>query len=347
MKTLVIGGSGFIGSKLIEQLLPENDIINIDKNPSKLYPYLTRVADIRDIQALERNISSDVSSVILLAAEHRDDVSPVSLYYDVNVSGTKNVLEVLSKKNINKVVFTSTVAVYGLNKVNPSEDTKVDPFNDYGRSKWQAEQLLLEWQNEKPGERTAVILRPTVVFGPDNRGNVYNLLNQMIAGKFMMIGTGNNKKSMSYVDNICGFINYCLTNNFTGYHLYNYVDKADLTMNELISLAEMSLSRNLIPLRIPYAFGYAAGACFDLCSRITGKKFSISSIRVKKFCATTQFSSDKMLATGYVPETTLQQGLLTTMEAIKMNNKAVAKMTKRVARVKTSPAPFIKMKEAV
>jgi hypothetical protein len=118
-------------------------------------------------------------------------------------------------------------------------------------------------------------------------------------------------------------------------------------MNELISLAEMSLSRNLIPLRIPYAVGYAAGACFDLCSKITGKKFSISSIRVKKFCATTQFSSDKMLATGYVPDTTLQQGLLTTMEAIKMNNKAVAKMTKRVARVKTSPAPFIKMKEAV
>jgi GlcNAc-P-P-Und epimerase len=335
MKTLIIGGSGFIGTKLIEQLESKADVTNLDKNNSKRFPFLTTIADVRDREALEESISDDTSSVVLLAAEHRDDVSPVSLYYDVNVKGTKNVLDVLSKKNINKIIFTSSVAVYGLNKVNPNENTKVDPFNHYGKSKWQAEQLLVKWQNEKPNTRTVVIIRPTVVFGPGNTGNVYNLLSQIISGRFVMIGRGNNKKSMSYIDNICGFIEYCLNDKFAGNHVYNYVDKPDLSMNQLVSLAEQFLSKKLLPVRIPYYVGYSAGKCLDAFSKVTRKKLPISSIRVKKFCATTQFSSEKMLATGYVPPVTLEEGLFETMAAIKNSHKQIPQIIKSAPQVLT------------
>lgn len=309
----IIGGSGFIGSNLIKQLDGEYKVYNLDKENSIFF--ITSLADIRDKEKLATELK-DAEWVVLLAAEHRDDVSPTSLYYDVNVQGTKNVLDVMRNKNINKIIFTSTVAVYGLNKKNPDEKFKPDPFNDYGKSKWQAEEVFRNWYNEDLKNRTLIILRPTVVFGPENKGNVYNLLKQISSGKFFMIGKGNNKKSMAYVENFAGFIKFCIDKNFKGYHLYNYVDKPDLSMTELLELTERSLGKKLPTIKIPYVLGYAGGLCFDALSFITKKSFAISSVRIKKFCATTQFSSNKMLATGYKPFFSLEEGLNNTIKSI-------------------------------
>jgi nucleoside-diphosphate-sugar epimerase len=314
-KIQVIGGSGFIGTNLIKKLFASYAVNNIDKAQSKNFSSITNIADVRDKEALY-NILQISEWLVLLAAEHRDDVSPASLYYDVNVEGTKNVLAAMNKKNISKIIFTSTVAVYGLNKENPDENFKEDPFNDYGKSKWQAEEVLRNWFNEDPANRTLIIIRPTVVFGPENRGNVFNLLQQISSGKFIMIGKGDNKKSMAYVENIVVFIKYCIDNNFTGYHLYNYADKPDYSMNELIEVSERSLNKKLPSVRIPYAVGYLGGLCFDVLSFITRKNFPVSSVRIKKFCATTQFSSQKMLSTGYTPEYTLEEGLKETLQSL-------------------------------
>ena len=122
--------------------------------------------------------------MVLLAAEHRDDVSPTSLYYDVNVTGTKNVLDKMDEAGIKHLVFTSSVAIYGLNKQNPREDHLEDPFNHYGKSKWQAEQVIKEWFEKDPIGKSVTIIRPTVIFGERNRGNVYNLLKQISSGSF-------------------------------------------------------------------------------------------------------------------------------------------------------------------
>jgi len=285
---------------------------------SEKFSSITNIIDIRDKKKLVSNLPA-TEWLVLLAAEHRDDVSPASLYHDVNVDGTKNVLAAMDNKNIRKIIFTSTVAVYGLNKKNPDENFKEDPFNDYGKSKWQAEEVLRNWYNEDPGNRTLIIVRPTVVFGPDNRGNVYNLLKQISSGKFLMIGKGNNKKSMAYVENLVSFIKYCIDENFEGYHLYNYVDKPDYSMNELIEVSERSLNKKLPPVRIPYAIGYMGGLCFDALAFITRKSFSISSVRIKKFCAVTQFSSDKLSGTGYRPVYTLEEGLDKTLKSFNNN----------------------------
>lgn len=311
----VIGGSGFIGTNLIDELKKNYAIKNIDKAASEEFPDNTTIADIRDKEKLDASMQYS-EWVVLLAAEHRDDISPASLYYDVNVQGTKNVLAAMHKKNISKIIFTSSVAVYGLNKENPDEQFEAGPFNDYGKSKWQAEKVLKSWYNEDAANRTLIIIRPTVVFGPGNKGNVYTLLKQISSGKFFMIGKGDNKKSMAYVENVVGFIKYCIDENFSGYHLYNYVDKPDYSMNELIEVSERALNKKLPSVRIPYLLGYLGGLCFDVLSFITRKKFSINSVRIKKFCATTQFSSEKMLSTGFKPIYTLEKGLAKTLNSI-------------------------------
>ena len=136
--------------------------------------------------------------IILLAAQHRDDVTPISLYYDTNVGGMEVTLRAMEKNGCRRIIFFSSVAVYGLNKKNPDENHPKDPFNHYGKSKWQAEQVLEKWYASHP-DWNIDIIRPTVIFGERNRGNVYNLLKQISSGKFLMVGKGENKKSMAYV----------------------------------------------------------------------------------------------------------------------------------------------------
>ncbi len=314
MNITLIGGSGFVGTRLLGLLgeQPEKYTLrNIDKRQSHFFPHVTQLADVRDAKALREKIAgSDV--VVLLAAEHRDDVSPVSLYYDVNVGGMKNVLEAMLATGVRRLVFTSSVAVYGLNKENPDETHPADPFNHYGKSKWQAEEVLQQWHAEHPDFNIG-ILRPTVIFGERNRGNVFNLLRQISSGRFLMIGGGRNRKSMAYVGNIVSFIRFLIDEKTEGYNVYNYVDKPDFTMNELVFHVSEVLGKHIPTTHVPYWLGMLGGKCFDLLAAITRKKLTISSVRVKKFCATTQFDARKAHASGFSAPYTLGQGLERTL----------------------------------
>ena len=85
-----------------------------------------------------------------------------------------------------------------------------------------------------------------------------------------MVGAGTNYKSMAYVGNIVEFIKFKLTNVKPGYDVYNYVDKPDLNMNQLVSEVEKSLNKNPFS-SSPYPLGMLGGYCFDILSKVTGK----------------------------------------------------------------------------
>lgn len=309
MNITIIGGSGFVGTKLINLLSqsPNFSIKNIDKQRSIAHPQITNIANVLDSEALKRELA-DADVVILLAAEHRDDVTPTSLYYDVNVQGMKNTLEAMEYNGVKRLIFTSSVAVYGLDKDNPDEQAEKDPFNHYGISKWKAEQVLDNWRNSH-ADWNINIVRPTVIFGEGNRGNVFNLLNQIATGKFMMIGAGNNQKSMSYIGNIIAFIEFLLVEKTAGYHIYNYVDKPDFTTNDLVFHTGEILSKKIPTTKIPYWLGLLGGYGFDVLAFLTRKKLNISSVRVKKFCAVTKYDSTKAMSSGFVPPYSMEEGL--------------------------------------
>ncbi len=195
----IIGGSGFVGTRLVELLTRDGKhrLRNIDKQPSSFHPEITEIANVLDKDALVPLLKG-ADAVVLLAAEHRDDVSPVSLYYDVNVQGMKNVLSAMEESGVRQLVFTSSVAVYGLDKPLPDENYPPDPFNHYGKSKWQAEQVLQEWYAAHP-DWNIHILRPTVIFGERNRGNVYNLLKQIKDCLTDMRFWGDDKQVVGYL----------------------------------------------------------------------------------------------------------------------------------------------------
>lgn len=315
MNVTMIGASGFVGTRLINLLDKENQqykIRNIDLVQSHFYSNYTEIGDVRVQEQMDEQLK-DSDIVILLAAQHRDDVTPISLYYDTNVDGMKVTLNAMEKNGIKRLIFFSSVAVYGLNKDNPDESFPADPFNHYGKSKWQAEQVLQEWQKTHQ-DWNINIIRPTVIFGERNRGNVYNLLNQISSGMFLMVGKGDNVKSMAYVGNVVAFVKYMIDNVIEGYNVFNYIDKPDCNMNDLVAHVSHVLKKHIPTTHFPYWLGMLGGTSFDVLSKITGKKFSISSVRVKKFCSTTQYDSSKMLATGFKAPYTLKEGLARTLE---------------------------------
>ena len=309
----VIGGSGFIGTEFVKQLVAAGRKVRIaDKRRSSTYPDLWTFADVCDKSSLKSALEGS-EVVYNLAAEHNDNVRPRSLYDEVNVVGAQNVCRAAEKASISRIVFTSSVAVYGFARPNVDETAALNPSNDYGRTKMQAEDVYREWLASDI-RRSLTIVRPTVVFGPRNRGNVYNLLHQMASGRFVMVGSGGNVKSMAFVENVAGFL-AATASLGSGEHLFNYVDKPDLSMRELVTLVRRCLGKPArIGLCIPYGIGYAGGLAADVASAFLKREFPISAVRVKKFCATTQFSAPRIGSTGFRPSVTLREGLERTID---------------------------------
>ena len=310
----ITGGSGFIGSNLGTRLADRQVGFRIlDQRESPVLPERRIACDICDIDQLRATLTGD--RIIHLAAEHRDDVRPVSRYHDVNVTGTDNVARVAREKGINTIVFTSTVAVYGFAPPDTGEDGAINPFNEYGRTKYAAEDILRAWQQEDPEVRSLTIVRPTVVFGPGNRGNVYNLLSFISSGKFVMIGDGENRKSMAFVHNIAAFLHRAADFG-PGVRVFNYVDKPDLTMNALIDqVRSRLLGRSGVGFRLPYSAGIVAGYLADGVARVTGKTLPLSAIRVRKFCANTAFSSAAHAVPDFEAEVPLSEAIEITLQS--------------------------------
>jgi len=314
-KITVLGGSGFIGTCLC-QLLANRQIPFeiIDLVNSEQFPDKTKIADIRDKHSLQNTIEGQI--VVNLAAVHTDDCDPRE-YFETNVFGAKNLAQVCADKCISKIIFTSSVAVYGFAELGTDETGAINPFNAYGKSKYQAEEAFEEWHAKSPDERSLLVIRPTVVFGEGNRGNVYNLVKQISSGRFVMVGDGTNQKSMAYVQNIAAFLLTCI-NTKTSHGIYNYVDTPDYDMNSLVAdVRKTMLGKDNIGPRLPKWAGLVLGWVADVVAKITGRKLPISQIRVKKFTSSTSFATSKGDLDDFKAPYSLQEGLTRTLLSLK------------------------------
>lgn len=308
----VIGGSGFVGSRLCELLHDEGvSFMIVDKRISDSFPEHCVIADVRNLDALEQALPAN-AVWINLAAEHRDDVSPKTLYEDVNVEGARNICRVAAGKRIHRIVFTSSVACYGNAPPGTGEDGDIAPFNDYGRTKFLAEEVFREWQRDDPNNRTLAIVRPTVIFGERNRGNVYNLLRQVALGHFLMVGHGRNVKSMAYVGNVAAFLRQLILED-RGNLLVNYVDGPPMDMNTLIGVVRQELGRPPeVGLRLPVWIGLAIGTMADFAAGVMSRKFPVSAVRVRKFVSDSHFTAN-LDVVGFVPPYSMKEALRRTI----------------------------------
>ena len=203
IKAYVSGGSGFIGTHLIKELLTHNhELVNLDINEpidqdQKSFHFN---CDVR--QPIPEKFGKDGQVIFNLAAVHRTPGHPSNEYFETNILGAKNVCDFARRNNINTIVFTSSIAVYGTYEAQKSEATLTMPDIPYGISKLNAEYIHKLWQKEDPTNRRLIIIRPGVVFGKHENGNFTRLINSLSKGYFFYPGRKDTLKGCIYVKDL-------------------------------------------------------------------------------------------------------------------------------------------------
>ena len=210
-KHILIGGSGFIAYHLRVFLRKKNCLVLIlDKKPplDLCENEIFFKWDIRKPLLEWPNDFEVASNVIVhhLAAVHFDFQKD---FYETNVNGTKNVIEAF--RLCRKWIFYSSVATYGDSIESRDECSEQAPTNDYGKSKLIMEKLILEKCKNQELKGKIIIVRPGVVYGEWNFGNVFNLM--WLSSRFTPVGLNTNPiKSMAYVKNLVNSTFFALNN---------------------------------------------------------------------------------------------------------------------------------------
>lgn len=218
MKSIVIfGGTGFIGSHLTQTLLNFNaaeKIYLVDLKEPINQPYAEqlqmglRTGRVEYVRHDVRKpipaylLPSDVSVIFNLAAVHREPGHRPHEYFETNLLGAENVCEWASEISCKTVVFTSSISPYGPCEEKKTEASLPVPETPYGSSKLAAEKIHMMWQSGGEG-RQLLVLRPGVVFGPGEGGNVTRLIRSLMKGYFVYMGNRLTVKAAGYVKELC------------------------------------------------------------------------------------------------------------------------------------------------
>ena len=316
-KIVVTGGSGFIGAYVCRALMERGDEVVIldlvDPGSESLHDRFVK-GDIRDVEAV-RDAFAGCDEVTHLAAAHHDFGIEESTFYDVNETGLRVITDVMDELDMKRLIFYSTVAVYGTAPPPLSEETNPEPESYYGKSKLAGEVVLKDW-TAKGGGRKSLVIRPTVTFGPNNFANMYSLIRQVDNGRFFLAKGSANIKSLSYIENIVAATMFLMEKKgLQDFEVFNYIDKPDLTSVEIAETCYKSLRKKLPSMRIPIWLLLLASKPFDLVIAITGKNLPVSSVRVRKlFVDQTKFESQKIIDAGYVAELSLEDAIQKTVD---------------------------------
>jgi len=205
MKVLVTGGTGFAGSHLVNRLISDGFEVRVIARNSKKAEKLKEkgvgiiLGDITDKDVVKGAVNG-VKKVYHLAANWRTAGVPDKVYWDVNVGGTKNLLEASLKENIERFVHCSTMGVHGhVDEIPSNENTRYNPGDIYQVTKLEAEKLALNFYKEK-GLPVSVI-RPCAIYGPGDM-RLLKMFRAIAKKRFIMLGSGETLYHMIYVTDL-------------------------------------------------------------------------------------------------------------------------------------------------
>jgi nucleoside-diphosphate-sugar epimerase len=321
LRTLVIGSSGFIGAQLVDALIQGGlEVLGMDlRRPDEDGPFAFCYGDVRSRSDLRR-AAAGADLIINLAAQHRDFGVSREAYFAVNDAGTRNVVETATELGITRHVYFSSVAVYRPDGT-ATEETPFGSGVPYGESKVAGERHVMQWAAASPHHQ-AIIIRPCVVFGPRNYGNMYNLIRTIAARRFVMVGDGGNVKSVAYVENLADATLFVLKRIRPGLDIYNYSDYPHMTASELVSMVSRSLGISPPALRLPLGPTLAAARIMDVVAQCTGYDLPITANRIRKLNTSTVISSDKIRALGFSQRVPIDQAIALTTAWYKQQRKA-------------------------
>lgn len=261
MNILITGIHGFVGNNLTEYLKNKYSIFGLDiispERNGVIKTYLWS-----EFNTIPFN---EMDCIIHLAGKAHDTKgkSEAKIYFEINTGLTQQVFDKFIQSNIHKFIFFSSVKAAAdiVEGDILTEDITPKPKGAYGESKIKAEEYIL---NKKTDEsQRFYILRPCMIHGPGNKGNLNLLYNFVKKGIPYPLGSFENKRSFTSIDNLCYIIENIIEKNIES-GIYNIGDDSPLSTNELIELMCNALNKKTRIWQIPKALITFGAKCGDI-----------------------------------------------------------------------------------
>jgi len=247
MKILITGIHGFVGSNLVQSLKGENVLYGLDI----VSPVKEGVEKTFSWNDLTEGILPSVDAIIHLAGKAHDtkNQSLAITYFEINTGLTQKIFDYYLSSSAKKFIFFSSVKAVADSVQGEllTEDVVPAPKGPYGKSKIIAEEYIQKTlkhaqHDGKVIEKDVYILRPCMIHGPGNKGNLNLLYNLVKKGIPWPLGAFENRRSFTSIDNICYVVSGLLTKEVPS-GIYHMSDDESLSTNELIEVICSAMGR--------------------------------------------------------------------------------------------------------
>lgn len=320
---VIFGGSGFIGVFFAKQLLASGSFEKIylydrEQVADKPFPHRTTLVqqdtrivefkgDVREEISWQPN--DKVALIANFAAVHREPGHEDFEYYETNLLGAENICAWAERVGCNDIVFTSSISPYGPSEQQKNEQSLPVPLTAYGGSKLVAEKIHQTWLAADKAQRHLVIVRPGVVFGPGEGGNVSRLIKAVIKRYFFYMGNRDTRKAGTYVKELCSAISWVLDrqkNKGEHFTLFNMSMNPGPSIQEYVdSVCKVADIQRKVP-AIPYPLILGAAYAIELIARPVGIKHPFSPVRIRKLVRSNNIHPGFLVETGYPYRYTLE-----------------------------------------
>jgi len=325
-RAVIFGGTGFIGTHLTQHLLRDGlaeRITLVDLLPPRDEDYCgllqtgLRSGQVEFVQWDVRKAIPDgllparAEMIFNLAAIHREPGHAAQEYFETNLRGAENVCAYATAARCERMIFSSSIAPYGPSEERKDEDSLPMPETPYGSSKLVAEQMHEAWRAADAGRRL-LILRPGVVFGPGENGNVTRLIRSLVKGYFFYMGNRATRKAGGYVKELCLVTQFALEyqeRSGEASLLLNFSMNPTATVEEFVDAIRKVIGRRRVPLTVPRFVLLSAANCIDGIARPLRIRQPFSPVRVRKIFRSTYIDAKRLREIGYQWRYTLEEAL--------------------------------------
>lgn len=247
MKILITGIHGFVGANLVTSLKQHHTLYGLDI----VSPIKEGVEKTFSWKDLENGELPEVDAIIHLAGKAHDtkNQAKAQVYFDINTGLTQKIYDYFLQSSAQKFIFFSSVKAAADTVPGDvlTEDIVPSPVGPYGESKIKAEEYILEnekrrMENKECTKKRVFILRPCMIHGPGNKGNLNLLYGVVSKGIPWPLGAFENKRTFTSIDNLCFVIEGMLTKELTS-GIYHMADDEALSTNELIAVMCEAMGR--------------------------------------------------------------------------------------------------------
>jgi len=322
---LVTGATGALGPCVVAIL---NDLgyrirtLSIDQPSEGLFPrdVEVRIGDVTNVQDV-RSAMDGIDVVLHLAALLHIVDPPPELqckYEKINVGGTATVVESAIQCGVKRVVFFSTIAVYGYtaNQI-IDEGSATHPDTFYARTKLTAEQIILGAESAD-GQPLGTVLRMGAVYGTRVKGNYRRLLLSLSRGRFIPIGDGHNWRTLIYEEDAARAAELAIHHPAAAGQIFNVTDGEFHPLNEIIVAMCVALGRTPPRISLPVRPVRFIVGLFENLARLVGYNLPIERASIDKYTENVRVNGRRIQnQLGFVPQVDLATGWLKTVKAMK------------------------------